>query len=656
MRSRLRGLAALLVFAGMGAQVAYSSPASAYPKATVELSGHGFGHGRGLSQYGSLGYALAGASYTDILNTYYSNTTMGSIGNVGIGIRLISADNVDLIVTANNNFTVGSVTVPANAAARVRKTGSNAFAIDQAQGCAGEGGWNQVGTATGPVAVQPPSSSPGNNLALMIQRCAPEGTRGYRGSLQTIDDNGTQRTVNAVTLEDYLRGVVPRESPASWGDLGSGAGMNALKAQSVAARSYVVSSASYSYATSCDTISCQVYGGAYLNGAYIEDARTNTAISQTAGQVRMLNGAVARTEFSSSSGGYTAGGTFPAVVDDGDSVSYNPNHNWTVSIPVTTVEAAYPSIGSLASISINSRNGLGDLGGRVALMSLIGSSGTVNITGADFRAKLGLKSDWFQVTNSASGGVSGYWMLGQDGGVFSFGNAEFFGSAGRLNKPIVGGAARADATGYWLAASDGGIFSFGATQFYGSAGNIRLNQPVVGMAATPNSGGYWMVASDGGIFAYGNAAFFGSTGGTRLNKPVVAMASTPSGNGYWLVASDGGVFAYGDAQFYGSTGDIALRQPVVGIASTPTGKGYWLVAADGGIFAFGDANYYGSLPGSKVTASVAGIASTKSGGGYIITTTNGVPYSFGDAPQFGSVPSVIPGFKGRVVGVAQVFE
>ena len=61
-------------------------------------------------------------------------------------------------------------------------------------------------------------------------------------------------------------------------------------------------------------------------------------------------------------------------------------------------------------------------------------------------------------------------------------------------------------------ASDGGIFAFGDAQFYGSTGSIALNKPIVGMAATGNGGGYWLVASDGGIFAFGDAPFLGSTG------------------------------------------------------------------------------------------------------------------------------------------------
>ena len=76
-------------------------------------------------------------------------------------------------------------------------------------------------------------------------------------------------------------------------------------------------------------------------------------------------------------------------------------------------------------------------------------------------------------------------------------------------------------------ASDGGIFSFGDAAFFGSMGGRPLNKPIVGMAATPDGGGYWLVASDGGIFSFGDAAFLGSMGGKPLNKPIVGMASDP---------------------------------------------------------------------------------------------------------------------------------
>ncbi len=88
-----------------------------------------------------------------------------------------------------------------------------------------------------------------------------------------------------------------------------------------------------------------------------------------------------------------------------------------------------------------------------------------------------------------------------------------------LNEPIVGLAATPDGRGYWEVASDGGIFSFGDAAFAGSAGSIALNEPIVGMAATPDGRGYWEVASDGGIFSFGDAAFAGSAAGLPQSGP-----------------------------------------------------------------------------------------------------------------------------------------
>ena len=169
-------------------------------------------------------------------------------------------------------------------------------------------------------------------------------------------------------------------------------------------------------------------------------------------------------------------------------------------------------------------------------------------------------------------------------------------------------APRPPGHGYWLVGSDGGVFSFGSAAFHGSTGSMALNQPVVCMASTPTARGYHLVARDGGVFAFGDARFAGSTGALRLNQPIVGMASTPSGAGYWLVAADGGIFAFGDARFAGSTGALRLNQPIVGMTPAPTGSGYWLAAADGGIFAFGDAGFVGSLGATKLNRPIVGVA------------------------------------------------
>src|SRR5207245_369702 len=127
--------------------------------------------------------------------------------------------------------------------------------------------------------------------------------------------------------------------------------------------------------------------------------------------------------------------------------------------------------------------------------------------------------------------------------------------------------------GYWFVAADCGIFSFGDAAFFGSAGKMKLNRPIVGMAPTPTGRGYWFVAADGGIFSFGDAAFYGSTGAIHLAKPIVGIAATPTGRGYWFVASDGGIFTYGDAQFFGSAANPPLRPPSVSLAAPPGAPG-----------------------------------------------------------------------------------
>ena len=248
--------------------------------------------------------------------------------------------------------------------------------------------------------------------------------------------------------------------------------------------------------------------------------------------------------------------------------------------------------------------------------------------------------------------LQGYTEVASDGGIFTFGDANFYGSMGgqQLNRPVVGIAATPDGKGYWEVASDGGIFTFGDANFYGSMGGQQLNQPVVGIAATPDGKGYWEVASDGGIFTFGDASFDGSMGAQPLNQPVVAIAASPSGRGYWEVASDGGIFAFGDASFYGSMGGQALRQPVVGVAASPDGGGYWEVASDGGIFTFGTADFYGSAGSLTLDKPIVSMAGTQDGRGYRLIASDGGVFSYGDADFYGSmggIPLARP-----VVGVA----
>jgi len=225
------------------------------------------------------------------------------------------------------------------------------------------------------------------------------------------------------------------------------------------------------------------------------------------------------------------------------------------------------------------------------------------------------------LVGAAAHGAGGYWEVAADGGIFSFGDAPFFGSMGGrpLNAPVAGMAATPSGGGYWEVAADGGIFSFGDAGFFGSMAGTPLNQPIVGMAATPNGRGYWEVAADGGIFSFGDAGFLGSMGARPLNRPIVGMATTPSGRGYWEVAADGGIFSFGDAGFFGSMGGRSLNAPVAGMAATPSGRGDWEVAADGGLFSFGDAGFFGSRAGQASSDRFFAVVPTPDGAGYLLT-------------------------------------
>ena len=250
------------------------------------------------------------------------------------------------------------------------------------------------------------------------------------------------------------------------------------------------------------------------------------------------------------------------------------------------------------------------------------------------------------VASAQSSSVPGYWVTTAQGSIISYADNSSdlatLSSYGDLpskgiipTHSIVAMASTPDGKGYWLVGSDGGVFSFGDAQFWGSTATLSLNKPIVGMASTPDGKGYWLVASDGGIFSFGDANFYGSMGGKTLNRPIVGMASTPDGQGYWLVAADGGIFNFGDASFYGSTGGLTLSAPITAIAPTSNGNGYWLVAADGGIFSYGDANFYG--PASGVAAdNVVSIEPTANGTGYLLVEAGGQVLAFGSANKYGA--------------------
>lgn len=248
-------------------------------------------------------------------------------------------------------------------------------------------------------------------------------------------------------------------------------------------------------------------------------------------------------------------------------------------------------------------------------------------------------------------GPHGYWLVGSDGGIFTFGAAPFYGSTGALTlqRPVVGMSVTADRAGYWLVAADGGVFSFGDADFFGSipglgyapAGSGRgvkeLNAPIVGMVPSADGGGYFMVGSDGGVFAFGDAKFEGSCpaiGG--CSGAAVTVMPDASGNGYWLVTTTGNVYAFGDAVAFGAP--EAQGAPVTSATATPDGGGYWILSGNGTVTAYGDAANLGG-PGSQTGGldPATAIFATADGQGYWVSSATGAIFTFGDAPYDGGM-------------------
>jgi hypothetical protein len=266
-------------------------------------------------------------------------------------------------------------------------------------------------------------------------------------------------------------------------------------------------------------------------------------------------------------------------------------------------------------------------------------------------------------SSGASAASSGYWLLGGDGGVFTFGT-DFSGSAGTdlsrcpantsdRNEPngtCWSMAATPDGGGYWILNGDTGtIYPFGNAIFFGDPAATLGGVPRefvpngVAIVATGPGDGYWVLESGlsglGSVLPFGGAIFYGDTQQQAVPHAgvPVGMAATPDGRGYWIVDSDGGVFSFGDAGFFRSMGGKPLNQPIVGMASTTDGRGYYLAGADGGVFTFGDAVFAGSMGGRALQKPVVGIAVDHGSGGYWLAAADGGVFSFGGAPFRGSL-------------------
>ena len=388
---------AALVVAGLGhsdAAAATHAPTLRIPAhAKITVHGRGYGHGHGLSQYGAQGAARQGRSAQQIVRFYYPRTTAGSTRAV-VRVHITADTDDNTTVVARSGLRVRDLTTGKAVATPTKGAASKASRWRLSAGAGGAtkvsyltGGWHVWRTLRGDGELSAPGA-----LKLVL----PTSVVTYRGALQSRRLPGTPArsrvTVNRLPLDDYVRGVIPREMPALWEPA-------ALQAQAIAARTYaafeVAHSTNHVYQL-CDTSSCQVYGGKSA-----EFASTNKATKATSGQIRTFHGGPAFTQFSASNGGWMSAGGEPylrAKPDRFDPWSGNPYRAWSTKVTSAAIEKAWPSVGNLTSITIGSRDGNGQWGGRVETMTLHGSSHDVSLSGDSFRSALGLRSTWFQLS------------------------------------------------------------------------------------------------------------------------------------------------------------------------------------------------------------------------------------------------------------------
>jgi stage II sporulation protein D len=345
-------------------------------KKRFTIRGAGFGHGIGMSQYGAYGYALHGATYDAILRHYYTGTSLGQTDpSTTVRVLLQSSSSG----TFSGATRAGARRVSPGVTYRASNYGAGQVALYR--------GSKRLATVSGPLQVAPAA---GGVLSL-------GGVGQYRGRLEFRPSTfGGINTVNLLPLEQYVAGVVARESPSSWP-------IEALKAQAVAARTYAVttSKAGDGFDQYADTRS-QVYGGVAA-----ETPSTNAAVTGTRGQVVTYAGQPVVTYFFSTSGGRTENvensflGSQPepwlkSVADPYDSVS--PKHRWRpVRMTLAAAGAKLSGLvkGRFKGIRVTKRG----VSPRIMYARVIGTRGSTRVTGATLRARLGLLDTWASFTS-----------------------------------------------------------------------------------------------------------------------------------------------------------------------------------------------------------------------------------------------------------------
>jgi stage II sporulation protein D len=353
-----------------------SAPAIAASRLTIR--GAGFGHGVGMSQYGAYGFAKQGAGHAAILAHYYQGTALGTT----------ASDHTVRVLLQSGSYAVsfagaeraGTRTLDPAKTYRATRRGTSQVDL------AGPSG-RRIATFTAPLQVA------GADDTLLLR-----GRGRFRGILELRPSTFGLNAINAVGLDDYVRGVVSAESPASWP-------LEALKAQAVAARTYAITSSKggAGFEHYPDTRS-QVY-----RGIAAETPTTDRAVAETARQVVTYEGRPVVTYFFSTSGGRTEnvenslGGTpqpwLRSVEDPFDNTS--PKHRWK-PIRLTLGEAGRRLgglvKGSFRGIRVIKRG----KSPRVVSADVIGTGGRTRVSGATLRARFGLYDTWAYFTSIAS--------------------------------------------------------------------------------------------------------------------------------------------------------------------------------------------------------------------------------------------------------------
>jgi stage II sporulation protein D len=369
----LRALAALVVLS-LAATASASTLAPAAepppPSANFFVTGRGWGHGVGMSQWGAYVFAQRGVSYERILAHYYRGTELGKAPIARVRVLLGEGRR--------------SVTIRSATAFRVRDGSGALHELQPGAYTFGPGLKVRVDPAKEPQPLTAPLLfSPGS---------APlEFGRPYRGQIVVNAVGPRLQVINYVGLEQYLFGVVPREVPFTWP-------MEALKAQAVVARSYALAvRKTGAFDLYADTRS-QVYGGVQA-----EKPSTNAAVDATAGRVLLYGGRVATTFFFSTSGGRTAnisdvwdgGQPLPYLVSVPDPYdSASPHHAWgPYAFTAQKLAQTFRVAGRVVDVRIAA-----NASQRVETVTFVNDrGGEYQVMGSDVRTKLNLRSTWFRI-------------------------------------------------------------------------------------------------------------------------------------------------------------------------------------------------------------------------------------------------------------------